>query len=403
MKTFLNILVLTVMSLLVSSQTYGVEYTPLTMVGLGAIQLGIQEIQPLGVALETIPVQDARALYTKKIVAVYKEKVTPKSFLRSFFKESESMTKNVSIAVRRGSERIAVDVSRSSNGNANKFSKSTEKMFTPPFYFEYFTANDHDLYDMAINGSVPAFTQMTAEHAEQLVELRSKIERAYELQAAQVFQTGVVTLENGTNIDFKRKALSMVDKGAGNYWATGTVDPYADLKTGADFIRSTGRTKATIFTVIMGADAFDDFMDNTKVKARADIRNFALDDLKLPQENSVGGVYHGRVSSGSYKFDIWTYPETYEYEDAAGDIQEASYIDSKNIVVLPQQTNFDLAYAAVPRLLKDGTPGPVVQGAYLVQEFFDDRRTAHDVAIKSAGVAVPTAVDTIWTAQVVAS
>lgn len=391
------------MSLLVSSQTYGVEYTPITMVGLGAAQLLIQEITPVGVALETIPVQDARALYTKKIISVYKERITPKSFLRSFFKETEAMTKNVSIAVRRGTERIAVDVSRSSNGNANKFTKSTEKMFTPPYYFEYFTANDHDLYDMAINGSVPAFTQMAAEHAEQLVDLRSKIERSLELQCAQVFQTGVLILENGTNIDFKRKATSLVDLGAGNYWATGTVDPYGTLETGAKFIRSKGKTKATLFNVILGEDALNDFLDNTKVKDRADIRNFALDDLKLPQANAVGGVYHGRVSAGSFKFDLWTYPETYEYEDASGTIQEANYIDAKNCIILPSNPTFDIAYAAVPRLLKDGTPGTAVQGAYLVQEFFDDRRTAHDIAIKSAPIAVPTAVDTIWTAQVVAS
>ena len=94
-----------------------------------------------------ISTTDARALFTKMLVDVYRERTTPTSFLRSFFKVKEGRTKEVSIEVQRGTEMIAVDVERGTEGNRNKFSKSTEKIFVPPYYREYFDATDLDLYD----------------------------------------------------------------------------------------------------------------------------------------------------------------------------------------------------------------------------------------------------------------
>lgn len=346
-----------------------------------------------------ISAQDARGLFTRMVVDVYIEKILPKSFLRSFFPTVESATKLISIEVQRGFEKVAVDVFRGSEGNRNTFGNSTEKTFLPPFYREYFDATDMDLYErIAGTGSIDmgVFTQFLNSVAERLIMLTAKIDRAYELQCSQVLETGIVTLNNGTNIDFKRKAASKVDLGAGNYWTSGSVDPNVALESGADFIRQVGKSQGAIVNLLMGSEALSAFLSNDIVKDRAKFVQYGLDMVTPAQRDSVGASFHGEVSFGSYRGRLWSYPEF--YDNTAGD--STPYLNPKNVIFLPEKPQFKLAYAAVPQLL-DESAAPK-QGAYLVSEFKDLRNAAHIFDIKSAGIAVPVAVDQVYTAQVVA-
>lgn len=396
MKNFIQLFTFAVFALVASAFSFGVEYTPIVATGLGVASFALPSAES-GVLMMSLPLQQSRALFTKMTVEVWKEKITPQMFLRSFFTEKESLSKQISIEVRRGTERVAVDVERSSNGNRNTFSKSTEKIFVPPYYYEYLTANDHRLYDVAIGmNHETGFAQLTQELAEDLLELQYKIERAYEKQCAEVLETGIVQLQSGTNIDFKRKAASLVDVSGSNPWTTGGNNPITDIKNGCDFLRQTGKMSGGIVNMIAGDEALEALLNNDTFQARSDIKDFDLAAMKLPQVEAVGGVFHGVLSAGSYSVRVWSYPEV--YEDSNGNVQ--SYINPKKIVLLPAKTNFVLSYAAVPQLI-DGNSVPQ-QGAYLVQEFFDDRKTAHEISIKSAGVAIPVAVDQIYTAQVVA-
>lgn len=381
------------------------SFALMAFTGSFIVGLGISSVLAMilpnkeGALYSTIPVQDAQALFTKTMIAVYKEKVSVTSFLRSFFTVKETMTKNVSIAVRRGYEKVAVDVSRYSDGNRNQSTKTSEKIFTPPFYDEYLTANEFELYDRVIAslsmGQTSFIGELSDEMADQLMELQNKIERAIELQCAQIFDTGVVELKAGANIDFKRKAASLVDKGAGNYWATATVDPYKDLEAGCNFIRTKGKAQGGIYNVIMGADALSDFLNNAIVQKRADIRNFGLDNVNGPIKSAVGSTYHGQVACGSYKVNIWSYPEFYDVSGVS-----TPYIDPKKVILLPEKTDFVLSFAAVPQLITNG--GVPQKGAYLIQEFMDLKKTAHEIHIKSAPIAVPVRIDTIYTVKVVA-
>ena len=337
-----------------------------------------------------------RTLFTNKVVAIYKQMTAPTSFLRSFFTVDEGMTKTVSIEVQRGSEKIAVDVIRGTKGNLNKFTRSTEKVFLPPFFYEKTYANETDLYDTAIGmQSAPAFAALAKEMAGNLFEMKSKIERSIEKMAADVFETGIITLVNGDSIDFKRKAGSLVDDST--YWGTGSVDPYAHLRKAAEFLRKTGKSSAQVFNVILGTEAYDAFLNNTIVKGRADIKSFEIDTITEPVRNSVGGTLVGRVSAGSYKFNLWVYGEF--YDNASG--VSTPYINPKKMVVLPEVTKFVLAFAAVTQLIQDD--GIVSQkGAYLVSEYIDERDALHEINIKSAPITIPVAVDQIFTQKVVA-
>lgn len=376
------------------------QYFIETSVFLGIAGIFIK--MPSGSLAMSIAVQDSQGILTKGLVAVYKERPQVTSFLRSFFPSVESMTNTVSIAVERGSEYIAVDVKQYTDGNRNSFDSSTERLIKPPLYKEWLTVNEHRLYDQVIfaisQGQTTFFKEITADLATQLMRLRDKIERGIELQCSQVLESGVVQLTNNTDIDFKRKSASLVAYNVANDFTVGTVDPYRVLKEGATFTRTKGKSQGSIFNVIMGDDVVDAFLNNTIVKARADIRDFELDLIREPQRNSTGGVLHGRVSAGPYKFNIWSYPE---YYDIPGGALNNPYLNTKKLVILPEKPNFITSFAAVPQLI--GTDGTIPQsGAFLIEEFFNREKAYHRQRIQSAPIAIPVAIDQMYTIQVIA-
>ena len=68
---------------------------------------------------------------------------------------------------------------------------------------------------------------------------------------------------------------------------------------------------------------------------------------------------------------------------------------------MPQTPRFQMSHAAVPQLI--GEPGQLpIQGEYIVGEFIDPRKAVHDFDIQSAAIAVPVAVDQIYTMKAVA-
>jgi hypothetical protein len=344
---------------------------------------------------------DARGLFTKKLIDVYQERIRPKNFLRSFFPSVFAPTKEVSIEVERGFEKVAVDVVRGSEGNANRFSKSTEKIFVPPFWREYFNATDLDLYDRVLGSqgtdNSQLFTTLLNTVADRIGLLQDKIERAKEIQCSEVLQTGIVTMTNGDNIDFKRKAASIVDLGsAGGYFAANS-NIFTQLKNACEFIRTKGKCADFTFIAIFGATAFEDMMANTVFLNRQNLFSLSLDQIMPPQIGVAGGAYHGTLSCGPYRVQVWTYPDFY---DNTSDVS-TPYIDNKNVVVLPPKPRFKFAHCLVPQLID--TPGSAPkQGEWVYGEYLDQRKAKHDFDVQSAGLPVPVAVDQIYTMRAVA-
>lgn len=394
MKKLLLILSLAVISLIVAPSAGSLAIAAVVVVGISIATPARMK----GVAFMAIPISDARVLFTDSLIAVFKDGTTVSGFLRSFFTVNEKMTKYLSIAVRRNNELVAVDVHRHSSGNRNSFSKDTLKQFMPPLYYEYLDATEFDLYDRTItaiaNNDMTFFAQLTEEMAEGLMELRKKIERAIEIQCAQVFQTGIIQLNSGVNIDFKRKAASLIAYVAGNDFSVGTVSPYNVLEAGCIFLRQQGKAQGGTFIAILGSEALSALLDNTIVKSRADIRNFHMDELRAPQRESNGATMHGEITCGSYRVKLFAYPEYYVNSGGT----PTSYVDPKQVIMLPENPEFTLGYAAVPQLIQGQSIAQ--KGAYLVQEFMNEETASHKLAIKSAPVAIPVAVDQIYTVEV---
>lgn len=358
-----------------------------------------------------IPASEVRGLFTKYVVEKLEIKPSPTLFLKSFFPSKTTSSKNVSIEVRRHHEPIAVDVVRGTGGNMNQWGRSTEKIITPPYFEELFNLNELDGYDRIFGEQqevgADQFAMVLDEAADKIQLLKDKINRRYELMSAQVLQTGIVTLNGGDNIDFKRSGSSKVVLNSGSRWSDDAFDPNTTLEAAAKFIRTEGLYVGGEFNVIMGSGAWNAYINNAKRKAGSDIKDWKLSDIVSPIQFGAGSAFLGRVSAGSYNFNVWGYEQFY---NAAGTDKtgKTPFVDAKNIIVLPNDKSFTFAYAGVPHIKRN--PASVTApeyiayapGEFFVDNYIDGRASNHTFAVKSAGVPIPTQVDAIYTAQVIA-
>ena len=351
--------------------------------------------------MATISSVDARARFTKMLFDVYQERIRPTDFLRSFFKVSMSGASNVAVEVERMGEKIAVDVYRGTEGNRKKFSKTTEKIWTPPMYAEIFDITQLDLYDRVLgsqgNANENLFASLLNTAADRMGLLQDTIERALELQCSEVLTSGEVTLNASTNINYARRAASIVDDGSGQYFAS-AIDPFAKFKAGCDFLRQYGHSTDSTFVAILGETALKDLLANSTFTARQNYFNMALDQVTGPRRNAKGAAFHGIITAGSYKVELWTYPQIYD----AADGTKTKYIDDKKVILIPQNPRFFMAHALVPQLIS--APGQqVTQAAWVYDEKTDPWKTSHEYRVRTCALAVPVAVDQIYTFRAVAA
>lgn len=356
-----------------------------------------------------ISIQEARALFTKNLIDVMQERISPTGFLRSFFPSAgKPVSKLISIEVERGFEMVSRDVVRGSEGRRNRFSKSTEKIFMPPIYREYFDATELDLYDRVLGSTgdlnAPLFAALLNQVADKIRRLQDKEERAMELQCSQVLFTGVVQLINGDNIDYLRKAESLVDLGtAGGYWSVDATDIFAQLGAACEFMRTVGKSGDTSFNCIMAKDVLNALLDNGTFKSRQNLFSMKLDAVAPPQRNATGAAYHGRLSANAWTVDLWTYPQFYD-DPASVDPSNPTmlpYVPNKFLTIIPANPRFHMAHGLVPQLIT--REGQQIQQQEFVYGNFRDERNAADIYdVQTAPLAVPVAVDQIYTAQALA-
>ena len=358
-----------------------------------------------------IPTVQGHPLFTQALLTKFDELlgIEPTGFLRSFFRKKTTTAKTISVVVRRGTEKVAVDILRGTEGNRNEMKQHSMKIFQPPYFREYFDATDIDHYDIVFGAITTAnngvITQAVQSAINNIKVLKYKIERALELQCAQVFNSGIVQLNTGDNIDYKRQAASKPTTPSGELWTVDTVEPGIILQDAATFIRTEGRTHSPIFNVIMGINAHNAFMNNPKVFEKGDLRRIDLVSIGMPQDMGEGAVFHGEYAYGSHKYLIWTYPQYYDNSEGV----KTPYVPDDNIFVIPTQgTEFDLSFAGVPYLVNTGnvTMPQIInmkEGDYHIFSTIDDRAVKHEFGVSSAGLAVPVSVDMIYSTNVAGS
>lgn len=342
---------------------------------------------------------------TQAVIASFMDDRAPKTGLSAFFPSVTTRAKQVSIEVQRSRQLVAADVQRCTDPNRNIFSNSTEKIFEPPFFSESFDFTACQAYDVTFGmGIAPAGGQIDLlinSASRYIAALKYKIQRAINLQYASVLQTGVVTMINGDSIDYKRKAASMVVKTSTAAWsAVATADPLADLAAGLDFVRNEGLSAGSTVNAIFGTTAFAYFMANAKVLQQAAIfSQIRRVDIGFPQfDNTTGLVFQGRVATGDYIVNLWTYNDVYENANGT----KSKYINDANVIIVPDDFEGKTAYAGIPFVFGDQFSGQYVaptEAEFLIHDVIDQVKKSWDFIVESAPLAIPVSVDRIYTIQ----
>lgn len=359
--------------------------------------------------MSTISATQAKAEFTSFLADVYRDELPSTQFLKQFFPAMQAYVKYLSIQVEHDLELRASDIRRGNPANTNIFSIQTEKVFLPPYYAEQFNVTEMDLYDRlfgstAIDAGV--YKEFISQVSRNLNRLRNKIMRAEEFQCSEVLETGIVSLQNGVSIDYKRDAESLVDLGADGYWGIGGVNPFETFIRAAKYLRQVGKSPDVIYNVLLGEKAMSDLYANDLFKSEVfQNLNNNINQLLMPTAGKEGSAFHGELSAGSYRFRLMTYPQYFQ-TDATTFVP---YLNTRKIVVIPANPRFKFGYAAVPQTLMNYQGGGIngqfteidtVAQAYVVDHYPMLQNDAHFIRIKSAGLAIPTAVRQIWTGTV---
>jgi hypothetical protein len=353
--------------------------------------------------MSKITLNQHRQGITQTLIAKFSDDKEPRQGLSAFFPSKTTSSKLISIEVERNLQLVAVDVQRCTDPVRNTFSRSTEKIFEPPYYHESFDFTACERYDVTFaQGNAPTridATMLLRDAQSKVKKLKNKILRAIELQRSQVLQTGIVLLKNGDSIDYKRKAESLaVNSGAAN-WNVNTSDPYADIEKGMEFMREEGLSGGTTINAIFGKKAFTNFMNHEKVQKQADIRKIDRTTIGMPQFNNITGMaLHGQFAAGDFTINIWTYNET--YIDPADNTTRRRYINEDNVVLVADDFEGVTSFAGVPAIMGDVVSGQYIapmEGEFYVRDIIDQVKMAWDFIISSAPLVVPVSVDRIWT------
>jgi len=349
-----------------------------------------------------IPLNQHRIGITQTLIATFSDEKEPKDGLAAFFPTKTTKSKFVSIEVERNGVKMATDVQRCTDPHRNTFSVSTEKIFEPPYFNESFDFTACERYDVTFGaGNAPTeidATMLVRDAQSKVRVIKNMIKRAIEFQRASVLQYGVVTLKNGTSIDYKRKAASMVAlTGTAKWDAPTTCDPLVNLRTGCKFLREKGKSGASVVNGIFGENALDNLMKADSLTTQAAWLKINRYELNMPQFDDVSGmVFHGQVSTGDYKVNVWTYNET--YEDPADGI-EKPYIETNNVVLIPNDFKGVTSFAGVPSIQGDAENKYVapMEGEFYVRDIIDQVRFSWDFIVSSAPLAIPVSIDRLYT------
>lgn len=356
-------------------------------------------------------------LNTQRMLDRYIEEAPAPMFLSSLFTSpprNYHTTEKVTVDIKRDSREVAVPVPDVSVGSRkNQATVYQNKGFTPPVFDEEGAITAHDLMKRRAGDSPfddPNYGQNAMDElVDVFVRLQNKIKRATELMAAQALQTGKIELKDASGnviytLDFGMKSSHKVN--VGTDWGTvdgdgkRTDDPFGDVASTARVVRTDGMHRP--YRLIFGEQAFEDFTSCPDFIAQSDNRRFDTAERRAPDTQSEGGTFHGMVSIGFYRYEMWTYDGSY-VDPATG--TDTPYVGTNQVIMLSRNGRLDLTFGAIPTIKR---PDAAVQ-AFLPTRLSDAGRSldltvggwfsldgkALHVWAGTRPLTIPTAIDTI--------
>ncbi len=276
-------------------------------------------------------------------------------FLSTFFKTApEDITDSefISIDIERGDEEIAPVLTDISTGavvvGEDIF---TNKTIKPPAMALKTPFNVWDLMKRQFGETEyenPAFQAVLAgKVAKSWTKMTNMMKRTIEQQAADILQTGIITLYNSAGVavytlDYKMKATHLVT--VGTAWSDVAADGIGDLEGLADVVRDDGLVD--IVDVIMGSTSFNEFVNLTQAAKYFNKEGLFLGTLN-PQLLNNGGKIQGQIDVGNYKFNVWTYNGRYIPLNTG---TKTTYMNAGKVIMLPAAEDLDFrkAFGGIP-------------------------------------------------------
>lgn len=289
----------------------------------------------------------------------------PSNFLTRFFTIKPGgiySGDKIALDIQRFDEDVAVAIRKCTGPNLNDFDEFTTKEFTPPAYGEAFPLDVCDLLmrmagvDPHTAAGMEYAAQLGAKMAQGFMLIDSMIQRAIELQASQILQTGTLTLTNKAGdtvyeLDFFPKGTHFPT--VGTDWSDPTSTPLTDLSALAQVIRADGKVSPNM--LVMGELALTNFLAHDDVRNQLDTINIDAGQIR-PEFSDSGATFYGFVWIGNYRFEIWSYPGTFK-DPATG--LPVPYVDQDKVIMISDSTRMDMTSARVPLPLG---PDPRVEG-----------------------------------------
>lgn len=287
--------------------------------------------------------------------AYIEQRQSPQLFLSSFFKttpKSFHSSEHVEVDTRRSEPHIAVPVASVDSGaRVVEATKYVNEKFTPPVYdletkISAWSTKERqpgvDPFedpDFRANARSEAFYNLS--------QLEEMLRRAVELQASQIFQTGVVTLKdkNGTTLftlDYGCRPSHYVTTTA---WAAdgSTGNPLADIGAMGQQLRTHGKLAPT--DLLFGLGAQHRFLANTLVKTRLDNLGLqALQDISH-SPRADGATYFGTIVIDHYRYRMWMYDGFYIDPQT---LEPTRFLGDNKVIMLADNGRRDLTFGKIP-------------------------------------------------------
>jgi hypothetical protein len=251
---------------------------------------------------------------------------------------------------------VASDIPEASEAQLIKDTKFTDEMFTAPEYGQGFaiTANDILLNNNYIvnfsstieKGRAPMLFERVNNASIMPIEM---IKRVEDSQVKQIIDTGTLTFDNYTTIDFERDASnSNVITTANLKWTianAATMTPFKNIDDWTTQVADRGNSGSAEFIVLMGRNAFkayvnsDDYKDDSNQR-----RNFKVERVLNGGVNDTmninipkGAVYRESILKNTVGVaHIFTYNQTFTNND--GDSEQ--WLDDDKVYVIADDNVF---------------------------------------------------------------
>lgn len=345
----------------------------------------------------------------KKAIEIgFDKRQKPSGFLANLFEKKQLKTIKVQIQGRAVKAVYAVDVKTGTGGRRFELSQHDSKDIVIPEYNEYTTLGEVDMFKCQLGESE---TTQTMANIANLVNDNQEvaadmIRRSENKQAADAIFQGEITLADGSKIEFNKKATHDIDC-TNKKWDNDTNNPLTQISNACDLIRTDGKTQIHSFMLICSDKGLTALLGNANVKGSSNWNNgIKRNDINIPEEKTIGGLFHGRLTCGTDIVDVWSCNEKYEIPEGfnfAGEGTSVPYIPDGAIALVPLNPNFKRYYGALNDVNSKGMLGGAKlqlvekeQVAYAYDKV-NGGSVVTEVGVKSRVVCVPVGVDELVT------